>query len=46
LPAKRKKIVDQDELILPLFLFTSSSAIALPFDALHLQALKLKRSYK
>jgi hypothetical protein len=33
LPAKRKNNVDQDEMVYSEFLFTSSSAIALPFDA-------------
>jgi hypothetical protein len=46
LPAKRKNSVDQDKMVYSQFLFTSSRAIALPFDAFHLQALKLFRSYK
>ncbi|WP_197051696.1 hypothetical protein [Salegentibacter sp. Hel_I_6] len=32
MPGQRKKYVDQDEMVYSQFLFTSSSAIALPFD--------------
>jgi hypothetical protein len=34
LPSNGKTVVDQDDFVIQLFQFTSSSAIALPFDAL------------
>ena len=41
LPSNGKTVVDQDELVIQLLQFTSSSAIALPFDAIQFQVLKL-----